>query len=167
MKLSTLNVYAPTDITKSESTKPAFYSALNKAKEKLDENPSYKIVVLLDFNATISSKSKESGSWDSILGHNSDKVETNDNGECMLKWCLKNLKITNSLFRSKRIHWEIWRHAAMGNWKRVDYICTSNRVYKMVKSCRVYIGPSGQFDSDDRMLAMDVTFPAMKCRKLN
>ena len=164
MRLSILNVYAPTNVTESESTKNAFYSALNKAKEDLDRNPSYKVVALGDFNATISSKSKDSGSWNSILGHNnSDKVITNDNGERMLKWCLKNnMKITNSLFRSKRIHRGTWRHAATGKWKRLDYICTSNWVHKMVKSCRTFIGPSGQFDTDHRLLVMDITFPKTK-----
>ena len=37
-----INVYATTDATESESTKNAFYTALNKAKEELDHNPSYK-----------------------------------------------------------------------------------------------------------------------------
>lgn len=37
-----INVYATTEAIESESTKNAFYTALNKAKEQLDHNPSYK-----------------------------------------------------------------------------------------------------------------------------
>ena len=164
LRLSVLNVYAPTDATESESTKNSFYTALNKAKEELDVTPSYKLIALGDFNASISSKSKDSGSWDSILGtNNSDKIDTNGNGERLLKWCLKNnMKITNTLFRTKRIHRETWRHAATGKWKRIDYICTCDWIFKMVKSCRVFIGPSGLFDTDHRLLVMDVHFPKTK-----
>ena len=53
MILSILNVYAPTYVTESESLKNTFHSALNKAKEQLDGNPSHKVVVRGDFNATI------------------------------------------------------------------------------------------------------------------
>ena len=37
-----INVYATTEAIESESTKNAFYTALNEAKEQLDHNPSYK-----------------------------------------------------------------------------------------------------------------------------
>ena len=34
-----------------------------------------------------------------------DKIDTTENGEGLLKWCLKNnIKITNSIFRTKRIN---------------------------------------------------------------
>ena len=164
MRLSVINVYAPTDATESESTKNVFYTALNKTKAELDQNPSFKSITLGDFNASISSKSKDSGSWDSVLGHNnSDRIDTNGNGERLLKWCLRNkMKITNSLFRTKRIHRETWKHAATGKWKRIDYICTSEWIFKMVKSCRVFIGPSARFDTDHRLLVMDIAFPKTK-----
>ena len=85
MRLSILNVSAPTNVAESESkNNNTFYSALNKAKEQLDGNPSHKVVVLSDFNATISSKSKDCGSWDTALGHNnSDMVGKYDNGGCL------------------------------------------------------------------------------------
>ena len=57
MKLTALNVYAPTETTKSDATKSAFYSALSKAKTYLEGTPKYKLVTLGDFNATISSQS--------------------------------------------------------------------------------------------------------------
>ena len=117
-----------------------------------------------DFNATISSQSKESGAWESVLGHNnSDRVETNNNGERMLMWCLKNhMKIMNTIYRTKRIHRETWRHAATGQWKHIDYICTTKWVSKFVRSCRVFIGPSALFDTDHRLLVMNVEFPTTK-----
>ena len=164
MRLVILNVYAPTDCTKSQAAKSAFYVALDKAKDELDKNPKYKLVTLGDLNATISSDSKLSGSWDTILGHNnSDRVETNDNGNRLLAWCLKSrLKIMNTIFRTKRIHRETWRHPGTGKWKRVDYICTSSWVAQFVRSCRVFIGPSSLFDTDHRLLVMNVEFPATK-----
>ena len=54
LRLSAINVYAPTDATESESTMNSFYTALNKAKVVLDQNPSFKSITLGDFNASIS-----------------------------------------------------------------------------------------------------------------
>ena len=154
VRIAILNVYAPTDANKSDATKQAFYAALSKAKAELVSQPKYKLIVLGDFNATISSESKNTGAWDAVLGHNnSDRVETNGNGERFLSWCLKNkMQIVNSQFRSKRIHRETWRHAATGKWKRVDYICTTRWMSKFIQSCREYIGSSKNFDTDHRML---------------
>ena len=159
MRLTILD--APTDCTKSEAAKSAFYVALSKAKADLDKNPKYKLVTLGDFNATISTESKSSGTWDSILGHNnSDRVETNDNGNRMLAWCLKSrMKIMNSIFRTKRIHRATWRHSATGKLKRIDYVCTSSWVAKFVRSCRVFVGPSSMFDTDHRLLVVNIEFP--------
>ena len=90
VRIAILNVYAPTDANKSDATKQAFYVALSKAKTELVSQLKYKLIVLDDFNATISSKSKNTGVWDAVLGHNnSDRVETNGNSERLLSWCLK------------------------------------------------------------------------------
>ena len=64
MRLSIFNGYTPTEVTKSDGAKAAFYSAIRKAKNELDENPKSKLITLGDFNATISSQSKDSGAWD-------------------------------------------------------------------------------------------------------
>ena len=116
MCLALLNAYAPTEANGSDTAKSCFYRALVKAKTALEMTPKFKIITLGDFNATIASQSKTSGAWDSVLGHNnSDRVTTNDNGERLLSWCLKNqMKIVNSLFRTKRIHRETWQQAATG-----------------------------------------------------
>ncbi len=164
MRLSILNAYAPTDVTVAESTKTTFYSALTKAKKTLEKNPKFKIVTLGDFNATISSQSKGSGVWDEVIGHNnSDRVNTSNNGERLLSWCMKNrIKLVNTIFRTKRIHRETWQHAATRQWKRLDYIGTTDWVLKFVRSCRVYIGPSSLFDTDHRLLVMNIDFPDTK-----
>ena len=125
MRLARLNVYAPTNSNGSDSAKSGFYRAITKAIQALKKTPKFKIVSLGDFNATVSSQSKSSGAWDNVLGHNNpDRVTTNDNGERFLQWCLKNqMKIVNSMFRSKRIHRETWKNSVSGKWKRIDYIC--------------------------------------------
>ena len=41
-------------------------------------------------------------------------------------------------------------------------MCTTAWMSKFVKKCRVYIGPSSLFDSDHRIVVMDVTFPSTK-----
>ena len=46
MRLSILNAYAPTDASKSEATKAAFYNSLNKAVVHLEKTPKYKIRTL-------------------------------------------------------------------------------------------------------------------------
>ena len=140
LKLAVLNVYAPIEDSK-QAAKTAFYSALDKAKKKLDEHPRHKVITLGDFNSTISSRSRESGAWDDVLGHNNaNQIDTNDNGEKMLTWCLKHrMKILNSMFRSKRIHRGTWRNPKTGRWKRLDYICTSGWLAKFASSCRVLL----------------------------
>lgn len=103
MIIAVLDVYTPTDSTKSVTAKSVFYSALSKAKPEVDDNPKYKSIILSDLNATISSHSKETDTWNSILGHNSDRVETNDNGERLLTWCLENqMKTMNTILRTTR-----------------------------------------------------------------
>ena len=163
MRLSILNVYAPTDKSPS-STKSAFYTALTKAKKELDLNPKFKVLTLEDLNATISSKSKDSGAWERVLGNNnSDRVETTDNGEKLLTWCSKNkVKLVNTLFRTKRIHRGTWHNPHTRKWKRVDYVCASKWLLKFIRSCRVYIGPSNMFETDHRLLVTDIVFPATK-----
>ena len=85
MRLALLNAYAPTEANGSDSAKAGFYSALNKAMKALERTPKFKIITFGDFNATISSHSKNSGAWDSVLGYNnSDRVTTNNNGERFL-----------------------------------------------------------------------------------
>ena len=164
MRLSILNGYAPCDSNKSETAKLGFYSALSKAKKKLDETPKFKTIVLGDFNATISSQSKASGVWDAVLGHNnSDRIETTGNGEKLLAWCLKTkMKIVNSIYRTKRIHRGTWYNQVIGRWKRLDYICTTGWVLKFVRSCRAYTEPSKLFDTDHRLLVMNINFPTSK-----
>ena len=164
LELSILNGYAPTDSTKSETAKSLFYTTMTKAKEQLEQTPRHKIIALGDFNATISSNSKECGSWDEVLGHNnSDRVATNGNGERLLTWCLQTkMKLINTSFRSKRIHRETWRHAATGKWKRVDYICAGKWVEKLVRSCRAYVGSEKTFDTDHRLMVMNISFPKSK-----
>ena len=161
MDLALLNAYAPHDATPSEASKDSFYVALSKAKHELDKTPRFKIIPLGDFNATISSDSKSSGAWDSVLGrNNSDRVTTNGNGDRLLKWCVNNnMMIMNSFFASKRIHRETWRNPATGTWKRIDYICATRWVSKMVQNCRVYTGASRLFDTDHRLLVMTINFP--------
>ena len=162
--MSILNAYAPTDSTKSDTAKSSFYSALSKAKKYLDEFPKFKVVALGDFNATISTMSKDSGAWDQVLGHNnSDRVTTNNNGERLLMWCLKNkILLANTLFRSKRIHRETWQNPATKRWKRIDYIGVSKWLFRFIRSCRVFIGPSALFQTDHRLLVMNIDFPATK-----
>ena len=163
MKMTILNAYAPHE-DYAETTKATFYRELDKAKKDLSVHSKYKLVTLGDLNATIGSSSKESGLWDSILGHNnSDRIETNNNGERLLSWCSKNQMIlVNSVFRSKRIHRETWKNPRTKQWKRLDYICTTKWVMQFVKSCRVYIGPSKLMETDHRLIVMDLEFPTTK-----
>ena len=74
------------------------------------------------------------------------------------------MKITNYLFRTKRIHREIWKHAAPQQIQRTQTECLHlcDWLFKMVKSCRVFIGSSTRFDTDHRIVLMDVSFPKTK-----
>lgn len=163
LNIAILNGYAPID-NAGDGIKLAFYSSLGKAKQHLDAMPKFKVITVGDFNATISSSSKDSGAWDYVLGYNnSDRVDTSNNGERFLGWCLKHkMKIMNSMFRTKRVHRGTWMHPRSRRWKRVDYMCTTEWMSKFVKLCRVFIGPSVLFDTDHRLLVMEIMFPVTK-----
>ena len=78
-------------------------------------------------------------------------------------WCLKNkILLANTLFRSKRIHRETWQNPATKRWKRIDYIGVSKWLFRFIRSCRVFIGPSALFQTDHRLLVMNIDFPATK-----
>ena len=126
MKMTVLNAYAPTNTNVAETSKATFYRELSRAKTEFNVHSKYKLVTLDDLNATIGLDSKESGAWDSVLGHNySDRVETNNNGERLLSWCARNhMVLANTMFRSKRVHRETWMHPRFKQWKRINYICT-------------------------------------------
>ena len=72
------------------------------------------------------------------------------------------MKIINSIYRTKRIHRGTWRHPFTGKWKRIDYICTTSWVAKLIKSCRVHTTASNLFDTDHRILVMNLEFPSTK-----
>ena len=72
------------------------------------------------------------------------------------------MKIVNSIYRTKRIHRGTWYNQVIGRWKRLDYICTTGWVLKFVRSCRAYTEPSKLFDTDHRLLVMNIDFPTSK-----
>ena len=82
MRVAILNVYAPTDASQADSAKSIFFAAMTKAKTNLDLTPKYKVITLGDFNATISAASKDSGSWNDILGSNNPNLRETNNNAC-------------------------------------------------------------------------------------
>ena len=94
---------------------------------------------------------------------NSHRVDTNDNGETILIWCLQNqMKIINSILRWKRIDRVTWVHTAPGKLKTMDYMTTIPWVCRYVTQCRVYYGPSPLFYTDNRLLVMNISFPSRR-----
>ena len=166
MKLRVTNVYAPTNEA-SDSIKDNFYAELRKTEKEITKTPKYKSVLLGDFNATIGMDSEDSGIWNYSLGsNNSNMVKTNNNGERFLTFASKyRYKITNSIFRSKRIHRGTWYHAPSKKWKRLDYILVRKFVMRFTKSCRVYRGATKYFQTDHSLLSVEIKFPCKKSRK--
>ena len=116
--------------TSPETSKMTFYCSLNKAINKVDDALSKYKIMPGDMNAVISSQSEGSHAWHTVLGHNnSDRVDTNDNGERFLIWCLQNqMKIINSTLRCNRIDRASWIHAAHG---KLILVYTDNRLLVM------------------------------------
>ena len=141
--LTITNVYAPTN-TSSDSSKKVFYSALRKSQVDMSKFIKFKKVVLGDFNSTIGMQSKLSGAWDKVLGYNnSSLVETNENGENFLTFCFENnLKIVNSIYRTKRIHRGTWKHASTGKIKRLDYIHSPRKIFIQINYFMSFIPSS-------------------------
>ena len=44
----------------------------------------------------------------------------------------------------------------------IDYICAGQWVEKLTKSCRAYVGTKRTFDTDHRLVVMNITFPKSK-----
>ena len=105
--------------------------------------------------------SKNSGAWDEVLGfNNSSIVKTNENGELFLKFCFeKQLKIINSIYRTKRIHRGTWSHKPTGQFKRLNYIVTRKYLSRFITSCRAYRSASSLFDTDHFMVGMTLCYP--------
>ena len=160
LRLNVTNVYSPTNVA-SGSSKDLFYRELYKTEIECNKSSKFKSIVLGDFNATIGMNSKLHGAWDKVLGfNNSDLIDTNDNGDRFLKFCLEHkLHILNTIFRSKRIHRNTWLHAATGTRKRIDYITTRGFLFKLTTSCRVYNGATKLFDTDHSILVMSIKSP--------
>ena len=164
--LSLTCCYSPTE-TGTESSKTIFYRELRKANEELLKYNRFKSVFLGDFNATVGMDSKNSGAWDDVLGsNNSSLIDTNENGESFLKFCAeKNLKIINSIFRTKRIHRGTWLHKPSGLVKRLDYITTRKYISRFISSCRAFRTATARFDTDHHMVKMTLRYPTT-CKKL-
>ena len=164
--LSLTCCYSPTE-TGTESSKTIFYRELRKANEELLKYNRFKSVFLGDFNATVGMDSKNSGAWDDVLGsNNSSLIDTNENGESFLKFCAeKNLKIINSIFRTKRIHRGTWLHKPSGLVKRLDYITTRKYISRFISFCRAFRTATARFDTDHHMVKMTLRYPTT-CKKL-
>ena len=169
LKLRISNIYAPTDVS-ADASKDVFYSELRKAMEGLSKYVKYKPVTVGDFNAVISQSTKKSGLYDSCLGwNNSDVVETSNNGERLLKFTIENkMQLVNTKFRSKRMH-RSTHVLPNGIERRLDYICPGTHIGKLIKSCRVYNGPTKLWKSaigtDHKLLVMDLDIPFGKKQK--
>ena len=99
LRLAVTTVYTPTGVTKSESTKIFFSSALNKANEKTAKNERFKCITLEEFNTSISARNKDCSTWDSLQGHNNpDKIKIYGRSEEMLIAYKSKIKILKSFF---------------------------------------------------------------------
>lgn len=136
VKLSIFNCYCLTE-QYAESTKQTFYQTLPKKIHVKKDNPSFKVIVASDFNATIGMDCEPS-KWQSI-GQFHDPESTSFNGVRLLETAeTNNLFILNTRFATKSDEHR-WSFVSNLDYKRrLDYILAEWFVKCTTKNCRLY-----------------------------
>jgi len=152
--LRVINCYAPTE-GDSDSTKNAFYYALNK-QFKCDKT--FKIVCLGDFNATTSASWRNCSLRENIV---IDNLEVNNNGERFHQLLNTHcLSVLNTWFDHKKCRRITW-HSPDGTTKKIyDFILVGSWLRQYATNCRVY--NSYDFDSDHRLVIAHMHTPCNK-----
>ena len=168
MKILWPIIYSPTD-AQADSTKSKFYNDVEKAVAKAkSEQPSFKLVISGDFNATIG---RDAIGGYSCIGRNNDPWPTNSNGRRLLEMAENlNLQILNTMFRTKNIHRTTFVAPGGRFCKRLDYFVTEDFVTKLATNCRVYRGKSGEnreFGTDHRLLVLKLAVSFKRDFKAN
>ena len=161
IKLSIFNCYCPTE-QYAESTKQAFYQTLHKEIERTKrENPSFKIIVAGDFNATIGVDCEPSN-W-RCVGQFHDPDLTSFNGSRLVETAeINNLFLLNTMFATKSDEHRWSFVSNLGYKRRLDYIMAEWYVKRATKNCRVYPMQSQPFESDHRIVVMQARFPTKR-----
>ena len=133
-----------------------FYCELKKAIRSSKTNfPNFRIMIGGDFNSTIGNDNVPT----KYVGKFNDNLETNDNGCHLISMCHKlKLCAVNTMFQTKQIHRYTWVMPT-GFTKRIDYFVTDEFLFRCTTNCRVYRGASAEYESDHRLLVLD-----MKCK---
>ncbi|CAG4976084.1 unnamed protein product [Parnassius apollo] len=131
-KLFLLGVYAP-DMSKPTYIREQFWDMVRMVLTKCKENEN--IIMLGDFNGRVGVK--RSG-YERILGTFGDE-SINENGEDLLTVCAeKNLFVTNTFFRHKKIHMYTWERG--DDRSMIDFVIVDERMRSAVVDTRVYRG---------------------------
>ena len=155
IKISAFCIYSPTN-TAGESSKDTFYAQLRKGiKTASTTHPNFKTIIAGDWNASIG----KDVSTSRYVGRFNDDLETNNNGRRLASFCEEHkLSLMNTKFQTKDIHRYTWV-SPTGYRKRIDYFACNAFIEQCVTNCRVYRGASTEYESDHRLLVLD-----LKCR---
>ncbi|CAJ1076502.1 ZNF195 [Xyrichtys novacula] len=137
LTLTIIVAYAPTEVADDE-TKNAFFDQLHQVI--LQVPPHDITIVLADFNATVSSASRDPQTKN-IIGPESPDPITNNNGDRLQHLCSAGgLSIVDTWFPRKNIHKWTWYSNDGKTCKALDHIIISSRWKSSVTNCRMYRG---------------------------
>ena len=148
-KLSVIVAYSPTNLA-PDLVKDSFYNTLSSVVERISRHDL--VLILTDANATLCPSAR--ASHPDVVGRFFVDPNTNDNGERLLNFCQEsNLKIIDTCFERKRIHYWTW-YSNDGHTKRaLDHVLVSRRWCSSITQCRVF--RSAQLgNTDHRLLSL-------------
>ena len=113
VKLSIIQIYAPTNETKVED-KDNFYEQLQTVVDSIHKHDI--LLVMRDLNAKVGE------GYENIIGRHG-VGERNDNGERLVDFCgLNNLMVTGTIFSHKLIHKQTWTSPGGKTKNQIDHV---------------------------------------------
>ena len=162
IRLTVFSCYAPHE-GYAESSNDAFHNSFAKALVSTKKaHPSFKLLVCGDFNATIGTDCIDSD----YVGLYNDSDPTSFNGTKLIETAQNNgLYILNTMFPTKSSAHRWTFKSPLGYYRRLDYILGEWYVKRASQNCRSYPAFSKPFDSDHRVVVLDVNFPSKRSNK--
>ena len=162
IRLSVLSCYAPHE-EYAVSSKEAFHNSFTKALSDAKKNhPSFKLLVGGDFNATIGTDCTPN----EHVGKYNDDEPTSFNGTNLIDTAQSHkLYLFNTMFATKSAAHRWTFKSPLGYMRRLDYIMGEWYIKQAVKNCRSYPVASEPFESDHRVVVIDMDFPTKRMNK--
>ncbi|KAK4875361.1 hypothetical protein RN001_011783 [Aquatica leii] len=117
--------------------------------------PIQDIIIAGDLNGRVKSHEKSD-----VVGKFAEETE-NNNRKRLLEWCYENeLKLMNTFFEHKDIHWYTWERTSLQQKSIIDYVITKQKTIYKINDIRVKRGAN--CGTDHHLLVATAVYPFLK-----